>query len=138
MKITLNRINDDYHFNMENGRGHSVQVDNTGAPNPQGASPMELLLMGIAGCSGIDIVSILKKQKLELSGFRMEVEGKRRDEVPKVFTGIHLKIHIQGDIPESKAHRAVELSLEKYCSVSKMLEKTAKISYEILLNGEAI
>lgn len=138
MKITLNRLNNNYHFNLENGRGHSVQLDNTSVENPKGASPMELLLMGIAGCSGIDIVSILKKQHLELSDFKMEVEGKRRDEVPKVFTEIHLKIFMKGKIPENKAKRAVDLSIEKYCSVSKMLEKTAKITYEILLNGKKI
>lgn len=139
MKITLNRLNENYHFETKNDRGHSVHLDNTSEKSPQGASPMELLLMGIAGCSGIDIVSILKKQHLELADFKMEVEGEREEgAVPKVFTGIHLKILMQGEIPESKAKRAVELSIEKYCSVSKMLEKTAKISYTIFLNDEKI
>lgn len=137
MKITLDRLNNRYHFKTENQRGHKVDLDNTSEENPQGASPMELLLMGIAGCSGIDIVSILKKQQLELSDFKMEVEGKREEgAVPKVFTEIHLKIFMEGEIPENKAKRAVALSIEKYCSVSKMLEKTAKISYSIRLNGE--
>lgn len=136
MKITLNRLNENYHFETKNERGHLVQLDNTSEKNAQGASPMELLLMGIAGCSGIDIVSILKKQHLEMTGFKMEVEGKRDETaVAKVFTDIHLKVFIEGDIPENKAQRAADLSIEKYCTVSKILEKTAAISYTVYLNG---
>ncbi|HET7361064.1 MAG TPA: OsmC family protein [Salinimicrobium sp.] len=139
MKITLNRLNDNYHFETKNERGHSVHLDNNSEENAQGASPMELLLIGIAGCSGIDIVSILKKQHLDMTDFKMEVEGFREeDAVPKVFTKIHLNIFIKGYIPENKAKRAVDLSIEKYCSVSKMLEKTAEISYTVILNGKKL
>lgn len=139
MKIYLKRQNNDYHFETVNERGDVVQLDNKSEPEPQGASPMELLLMGIAGCSGIDIVMILKKQQLELKDLQMEVEGTRVEgAIPNVFTGIHLKISMEGDIPENKARRAVDLSLEKYCSVAKMLEKTAEISAEIKLNGKTI
>lgn len=139
MKIYLKRQNNDYHFETVNERGDVVQLDNKSEPDPQGASPMELLLMGIAGCSGIDIVMILKKQQLELKDLQMEVEGTRVEgAIPNVFTGIHLKISMEGDIPENKARRAVDLSLEKYCSVAKMLEKTAEISAEIKLNGKTI
>lgn len=139
MKINLKRLNNDYHFETVNERGDVVHLDNKSEPNPQGASPMELLLMGIAGCSGIDIVMILKKQQLEMTNLQMEVEGMRVDgEIPNVFRQIHLKIFIDGDIPENKAIRAVDLSLEKYCSVAKMLEKTAEISTEVILNGAAV
>lgn len=139
MKITLNRLNDRYHFETKNERGHVVAMDNTSEANAQGASPMELLLMGIAGCSGIDVVSILEKQQLTLTDFKMEVEGKREEgAVPKVFTEIYLKFFLTGEIPENKARRAVDLSIEKYCSVSKMLEKTAKIEYVVFLNGEQL
>ncbi len=139
MKITLSRLNQNFHFETENERGNVVELDNSSEENPQGASPMELLLMGIAGCSSIDIVSILRKKHLELSALNMEVEGKRiAGAVPNVFTEIHLKIFMQGEIPENKAQRAVELSLEKYCSVAKMLEKTAKIEYAIFLNDKAL
>ncbi|MGB7784500.1 MAG: OsmC family protein [Salinimicrobium sp.] len=136
MKIHLKRLNDNYHFETVNERGNVVQLDNKSEANPQGASPMELLLMGIAGCSGIDIVMILKKQQLEMTNFEIDVEGMRIDgEVPNVFRKIHLKVYIDGDIPANKAQRAVDLSLEKYCSVAKMLEKTAEISSEVILNG---
>lgn len=139
MKIHLKRLNDNYHFETVNERGNVIHLDNKSEPNPQGASPMELLLMGIAGCSSIDIVMILKKQQLEMTNLEMDVEGFRVDgAVPNVFTRIHLKIFIDGDIPENKAIRAVDLSLEKYCSVAKMLEKTAEITTEVILNGEPV
>lgn len=139
MKINLKRLNNDYHFETVNERGDVVHLDNKSEPDPQGASPMELLLMGVAGCSGIDIVMILKKQQLEMTNFQMEVEGMRVDgEIPNVFRKIHLKIFIDGDIPANKAKRAVDLSIEKYCSVAKMLEKTAEISTEVILNGAAV
>ncbi len=139
MKIHLKRLNNNYHFETINERGDVVHLDNKSEPNPQGASPMELLLMGIAGCSSIDIVMILKKQQLEMTNLEMDVEGFRVDgAVPNVFKRIHLKIIIDGDIPENKAQRAVDLSLEKYCSVAKMLEKTAEITSEIILNGSQV
>lgn len=139
MKIHLKRLNENYHFETVNERGNVIHLDNKSEPNPQGASPMELLLMGIAGCSSIDIVMILKKQQLEMTNLEMDVEGFRVDgAVPNVFTRIHLKITIDGEIPENKAKRAVDLSLEKYCSVAKMLEKTAEITTEIILNGSPV
>lgn len=139
MKIHLKRLNENYHFETVNERGDVVHLDNKSEANPQGASPMELLLMGIAGCSGIDIVMILKKQQLEMTNFEIDVEGTRiPGEVPNVFRKIHLKIFIDGEIPENKAQRAVDLSIEKYCSVAKMLERTAEISTEIVLNGKAL
>lgn len=139
MRITLNRLNEHYHFEAENERGHVVSMDNTSEKDAQGASPMELLLMGIAGCSGIDIVSILKKQQLEMTNFKMEVEGKRDEEaVAKVFTEIQLDVFIEGEIPPNKAQRAADLSIDKYCTVAKMLEKTAKISYTVFLNGKSL
>lgn len=139
MKINLKRLNDNYHFETKNERGDSVHLDNKSEPNPQGASPMELLLMGIAGCSSIDIVMILRKQKIELDDLQMEVEGFRKDgAVPNVFTAIKLSVFLKGDFAEEKARRAVALSIEKYCSVAKMLEKTAEISYEVYLNGQLV
>ena len=139
MKIHLKRLNSNYHFETINERGDVVHLDNKSEPNPQGASPMELLLMGIAGCSSIDIVMILKKQQLEMTNLEMDVEGFRVDgAVPNVFKRIHLKIIIDGEIPENKAIRAVDLSLKKYCSVAKMLEKTAEITSEVILNGSPV
>lgn len=140
MKIQLKRLNNDYHFETVNERGHVVHLDNKGEAVSQGASPMELLLMGIAGCSGIDIVMILKKQQLEMEDLQMEVEGTRKDDgtIPNTFTNIHVKVFIKGEIPENKARRAVDLSFKTYCSVAKMLEKAAEVSYEVHLNGQLV
>lgn len=139
MKIFLKRLNENYHFETKNERGDVVHLDNKSEPNPQGASPMELLLMGIAGCSSIDIVMILRKQKIEPEDLQMEVEGFRKDgAVPNVFTAIKLNVYLKGDFAPEKAKRAVDLSIDKYCSVAKMLEKTAEISYDVYLNGTLV
>ena len=139
MKISLKRLNENYHFETVNERGNIIHLDNKSEPDPKGASPMELLLMGIAGCSGIDIVMILKKQKIELLDLQMEVEGFRQDgAIPNVFTAIKLIVKLKGDFAPEKAKRAVDLSIDKYCSVAKMLEKTAEISYDVYLNGELV
>lgn len=139
MKITLNKKqNSDVHFEAKNSNGHKVEMFNSSAPNPQAASPMELILMGLSGCSSIDIVHILKKQNLNIDDLQMEVEGFRKDTDPKVFHTIQLLVKLKGEIPPKKALRAAKLSFEKYCSVSKMLDQTVDIQYEVELNGEKI
>ncbi len=139
MKIHLKRINTNYLFETKNERGEVVLLDNKSEEVPKGSSPMDLILRGIAGCSGIDIVMILRKQQIELEDLEMEVEGFRVDgAVPNVFTGINLKIKLKGDFSAAKAKRAVDLSLDKYCSVAKMLEKAAEITYETYLNNELV
>ena len=139
MKIFLKRLNDAYHFETKNERGDIVHLDNKSEENPQGGSPMDMLLRGIAGCSSIDVGMILKKQKIELEDLQVEVEGFREDgAVPNVFKKIHLNFMLKGDVTPQKALRAVELSMDKYCSVAKMLEKAAEISYEVYVNGEVV
>ena len=135
MKINLKRINENYLFETKNERGDIVLLDNKSEEEPKGSSPMDLLLRGIAGCSSIDVVMILKKQQHELEDLQVEVEGFREaGAIPNVFKKIHLNFKLEGNVPEAKAKRAVALSMEKYCSVSKMLEKAAEISYEVNLN----
>ncbi|WP_300441260.1 OsmC family protein [Christiangramia sp.] len=139
MKISLRRLNDNYLFETVNERGNIVLLDNKSEEEPKGSSPMDLILRGIAGCSSIDVVMILKKQNHKLEDLRVEVDGYREDgAIPKVFKKIHLDFILKGDIPASKVERAVKLSMDKYCSVSKMLEKAAEISYSVQLNGEKI
>jgi putative redox protein len=138
MKITLNRVNDNFHFELKNERGHIVNVDSRPefGGNDMGASPMELVLMGVAGCSAIDMISILKKQRQEITAFKAEVEGERvQVEEAKPFKDIHVVFYLEGAINEEKAARAAQLSFEKYCSVSKTLEPTATIHYKVVLNG---
>ena len=139
MKISLKRINENYLFETVNERGNIVMLDNKSDEEPKGASPMDLLLRGIAGCSSIDIVMILRKQNHELEDLQVEVDGYREDgAIPNVFKKIHLDFILKGDVPAAKVARAVKLSMDKYCSVSKMLEKAAEISYSVSLNSEKI
>lgn len=141
MKTTLNRVNNNYHFELKNERGHIVNVDNKAAfgGDDLGASPMELILMGVAGCSAIDIISILKKQKQEIISFKAEVDGLRvQIQDAKPFKEISVVFFLEGPIDEDKAARAAQLSFEKYCSVSKTLEPTATIHYKVVLNGNPI
>lgn len=139
MKITLNRINDDFLFECTNSQGNSILLDNTSQPGAKGVSPMESVLMAVAGCSGIDVVSILKKQRQEITDFKAEVEGERvQVEDAKPFKAIKVKFFLEGSVDPSKALKAAQLSFDKYCSVSKTLEPNVKIGYEVFVNGEKI
>ncbi|TAL60748.1 MAG: OsmC family peroxiredoxin [Bacteroidetes bacterium] len=143
MKISLKRLDDAFHFEAKNEDGLTVQMDaaeKTGGHN-QGVRPTQLLLMSLAGCSGIDVINILKKQKQQIDDFQAEVEGEQENiqDAAKVFTDIIIKFILKGNIEPQKAKRAVELSMEKYCSVEKTLRLAgAKINHQIILNGESL
>ena len=112
-----------------------ISIDTTSSEDPQGPSPMELLLMGVAGCSSIDIVSILNKQKIKPDSLHIQVDGDRiKGQVPSLFTAIHAKVIATGDVPADRLYRAAQLSFEKYCSVSKTLEHTATITFSVTVN----
>ena len=137
MKITLNRINDDYLFECTNAAGNKITLDNTSQPDAEGVSPMETVLMAVAACSGIDMVSILKKQRQIIQNFSAEVEGERvQVDEAKPFKTITVKFFLKGEIDSKKALKAAELSFEKYCSVSKTLEPNVTVDYEVHVNGE--
>jgi putative redox protein len=141
MKINLKRVNQDYLFEAQNDNGHKVLLDNKSKKfgEVQGVSPMELLLIGLAGCSSIDIIAILNKQKIDPTDLKMEVEGMREPhKVPSLFQSIKVNVIMDGDIPPEKAKRAVSLSFDKYCSVAKTLEYSSSIKYAIVLNGQEI
>ena len=134
MKVELKHQNG-FHSFISNDRGHSISIDNNSSENPQGPSPMELLLMGVAGCSSIDIISILNKQKIKPDSLQIQVEGDRlKGQVPALFTAIHAKVIVTGDVPADRLFRAAQLSFEKYCSVSKTLEHTAAITFSVTVN----
>ena len=136
MKIKLSRLNDNFLFEGYNEQGNKIKLDNTTLPQAKGASPMEAILMAVAGCSDIDIIAILKKQRQQITNFSIEVEGERMQvDEAKPFKSIHLKFIIDGEVEPRKALKAAELSFEKYCSVSKSLNPDIKISYEAVING---
>lgn len=113
-------------FVGKSGSGHSVTMDGPpdhGGEN-QGPRPMEMLLLGLGGCSTFDVMSILQKSRQDISDCRVEIEAERADAVPAVFTKIHLHFIVSGKgVKEAQVKRAVSLSAEKYCSASIMLEQ---------------
>jgi putative redox protein len=126
-------------FMGEAGSGHAVMMD--GAPEHGGRNigirPMEMLLIGLAGCTGFDVVQILKKGREPVTGCDVEVEAQRAGEDPKVFTAIRIAYRVSGrGLNPAKVERAVTLSKEKYCSASIMLGATATMTYAIELVDE--
>ena len=102
----------------------------------KGTSPMVLLLHAEAGCTALDVISLLEKMRQPLTGLKIEVEGIKGDgEFPRIWEKIHVRYIISGTVDPEKAHKAVELSLEKYCSVSAMLSKVADVTHEVVLMG---
>ncbi len=124
---------DNMSFVGESASGHSVVMD--GPPESGGRNlgvrPMEMLLLGLGGCSSFDIVSMLKKGKQDLVDCEVEISAERAESEPKVFTKIHMHFIISGnDLSEKRVKRAIELSAEKYCSASIMLGKTAEVTHD--------
>lgn len=123
-------------FVGESGSGHSVVMD--GAPEAGGRNlgirPMEMLLLGLGGCSSFDVVMILQKSRQAISDCEVLLEAERATEDPKVFTCIHMHFIVKGhNLSTDKVERAVKLSAEKYCSASLMLGKTAEITHDFEL-----
>ena len=113
--------------------GHSITMDGPpeiGGDN-LGVRPMEMLLLGVAGCTMIDVVTTLKKMRQELTNCETKLSAERADEHPKVFTDIHIQFIVKGqDLDPKKVEKAITLSAEKYCSASIMLGKTASITHD--------
>ena len=113
--------------------GHSITMDGPpeiGGEN-LGVRPMEMLLLGVAGCTMIDVVTTLKKMRQELTHCETKVNAERADDHPKVFTDIHIQFIVKGqDLDPKKVEKAITLSAEKYCSASIMLGKTASITHD--------
>ena len=120
-------------FVGESDSGHSVVMD--GAPDAGGRNlgvrPMEMLLLGLGGCTAFDVVSILQKSRQKIVDCEVEIEAERTADIPKVFTSIHIHFIVTGrDLDPEKVAKAVNLSADKYCSASRMLEKVAEITHD--------
>ncbi len=137
MKIKLNRVNDAVHFEAEGSGDVKVHIDGSEAIGGQGLGvrPMELVLMALGSCSSLDLITILKKQRQEITDFSVEVDGERREEIPTIFTKIHILFCLKGTIDQIKAEKAVELAVKKYCSVHDMLVGGGvEITYSLKIN----
>ena len=130
--IELRRLNDAFHLEAVNESGNVVHIDaapDIGGTN-QGMRPMQMLLAVLGGCSSIDVISILKKQKQDVKDIRITVTGNREQEaIPSLYKDVHLLFKLYGNLDSDKVQKAVSLSVEKYCSVARILEKTASITY---------
>lgn len=137
MKINIKRIDDDFNMEASNSEGSIVLMDGSTeiGGHHKGMRPMQLLLAAVGGCSAIDVILILKKQKQVIESFEVEVDGEREKvEEYSLFRNIVLHFKIKGQVDYDKAERAIKLSLDKYCSVSKTLEPTAAITYKLTIN----
>jgi len=142
MRIELKRLDDDFYFEAVNETGNIAHMDageGTGGHN-KGVRPMQMLIMGLGGCSAIDVILILKKQKQIIESFEISIDAERQKGVePALWETVDIHYKLRGQIDPAKAQRAVALSLEKYCSVSKTLEIAgAKVNYKISIDPSVI
>lgn len=133
MTLSLERINDAIHFRGSNG---SFDLPIASSDDQEGLSPMEMTALSVVGCSSIDILTILNKQRQEVEDFSAEIDAERAEGAPRVFTDLHMHYKLTGDVAPENVRRAIELSLDKYCSVSNMVDQTATITYAFTVNGD--
>lgn len=135
MKIDVNWLGKGLHFESENETKGKIRIDGSNSIGglEGGLSPMQLLLAGAGGCSAIDVIKILEKQKQNLVSLKVEVDGDRQNvegASHSEYRSIHMHYIFEGDLDPKKVERALKLSITKYCSVSKALEKGSEISYD--------
>ena len=133
-KVTLVK---DMQFEGDADSGHTLimDADDTAGGHNAGFRPMELLLVGFGGCSGMDVISILRKKRQQVTGLEINVKGEKTDDNPKVYKEVHIEYIVKGkDIAKEAVERAIALSLDKYCSVGATLSKAGRItqSYRII------
>ena len=125
---------DNLSFVGESGSGHSVVMDGSTEHGGRdlGVRPMEMVLLGLGGCSSIDVILMLKKARQDVTDCQVLIDAERADAVPAVFTSVKLNFKVEGrKLSVKQVERVVGLSVEKYCSVTKMLESSVEISFEI-------
>lgn len=133
--IEINRVDDAFAMEAKDTNGHSLRMDAAEAigGHNSGIRPMQTLLMGLGGCGGVDILSILKKQKQEVTAFKMLIDGEREaGKEPSLWKQVQIRFVFEGKVEKEKAERACALSLEKYCSVAATLRAAGcNISWEV-------
>ena len=135
MKLELNRIEKPYVFELENESGTICKIDSSkdiGGKN-KGLTPMELLAGALAACISIDVLMILNKQHIEPKKYAVSVDATKKNSVPSPFEKIHLVFYIDTEIDLLKVERAIQLSIDKYCSVKASLNPEIKLSYEVII-----
>ncbi len=132
MKIQLTRLDQAFHMQASNEAGNTVLTDGSEkiGGTGKGMRPMEMLIASLGSCSAIDVIMFLKKFKQPLEHIELEIDAERDpDSVPSLFTKVNIHYRLKGELDPNRAEKAVSLSVDKYCSVSRILEKTAEISW---------
>jgi putative redox protein len=123
--------------NAESGHTLIMDADDTAGGHNAGFRPMELLLVGFGGCSGMDVISILRKKRQQVTGLEINIKGERANDYPKVYKEIHIEYVVKGkDIAKEAVERAISLSVDKYCSVGATLAKTGRITHSFRIIEE--
>jgi putative redox protein len=138
MEINLTRKNNKFNFVAENAVGQTVELDANPAIGGEGKGfrPMEMLLVGLGGCSAIDMINVLNKQKEQLNDVKIKITASRRDEeVPAIFENINIHFDLFGQLNVQKVERALDLTFNKYCSVSNILSRSAKINFTYTIHN---
>lgn len=138
MNINLIRKSGKFNFEAENQGGFTVELDAKAAIGGEGKGfrPMEMLLIGLGGCSGIDMVNVLTKQKEPLDDIKIAINATRKDEeMPPIFDVIDIHFDLTGDLSVAKVERALAMTFDKYCSVSNILGRSAKINFTYKITG---
>lgn len=140
--ITARLVEKEYGLDISDADGHTMRMDIPLAQggNGSGFRPMQMLLSALCGCSAVDVISILKKQRQSLENLEIEVDGQREEgKEPSLWKTITIVFKIAGEVDPSKAFRAVDLSMEKYCSVAETLRVAgADIRYNVIVNGSEV
>ena len=138
IEINLHRVNGDFGFEAKDANGHMVHMDTSDESGGSnfGFRPMQMLLAGLGGCSAIDIVMILKKQRQTITDFSIKITGEREaGKEPSLWANAKVIFTLKGDIDKEKAYRACELSMNKYCSVAETLKRGGTIlTWELVVN----
>ncbi|WP_293741512.1 OsmC family protein [uncultured Pedobacter sp.] len=137
MNINLVRKSGKFNFEAENENGFTVELDAKAAIGGEGKGfrPMEMLLIGLGGCSGIDMVNVLSKQKEPLNDIKIAINASRKEEeMPPIFDVINIHFDLFGDLSIQKVERALAMTFDKYCSVSNILGRSATINFTYTIN----
>lgn len=130
MKMYLKSTKSELDYMGFNEKGHGISINGAG----EGIAPMQTVLLAIAACSAVDVEIFLKKMRQNLTNIEVELEGQRREEpLPRVFTDIHIIYKLYGQIKEKSAKKAVDMAIEKYCSVSAMLQNSVNFTHEFII-----
>ncbi len=138
MGKTVVKFVDGMQFIGKGESGHAVVMDSdprVGGEN-SAARPVETMLCALGGCTGMDVISILRKMHTPPTSFRIEIEDERATEYPKVITRLHLIYRLKGDVPKENADKAIQLSMERYCPIVNTLNKVAEVTWESVIEPD--